>query len=174
MEKQAGIHSGLEYESFTDLYKKNYNYVYGVAFLYVKDKTLAEDVTSEVFLTIHRKLESFRKDSQFGTWLYKVTRNTALMVLRKERRHVMGRVEYLSEETYDKMDPIQLLHLEEIERKKLLKNGLKRINEKNRRALELRLLGYDLDEIGEKLEIDNIATVKTKVYRGQKELINII
>jgi RNA polymerase sigma-70 factor (ECF subfamily) len=49
----------------------------------VHDFSLAEDLSQETFLQMHRKLESFRGDSAFTTWLHRLTVNTALMYLRK-------------------------------------------------------------------------------------------
>jgi len=49
----------------------------------VHDFSLAEDLTQETFLQMHRKLASFRGDSAFTTWLHRMTVNTVLMHLRK-------------------------------------------------------------------------------------------
>ncbi len=48
----------------------------------------AEDVTQEVFVLVYRKLETFRHDSEFSTWLFRMTRNRAIDRLRTARmRH---------------------------------------------------------------------------------------
>jgi RNA polymerase sigma-70 factor (ECF subfamily) len=49
----------------------------------VHDFSLAEDLTQETFLQLHRKLTSFRGDSLFTTWLHRMTVNIVLMRLRK-------------------------------------------------------------------------------------------
>src|SRR6266481_2636665 len=46
----------------------------------------AEDVTQDALLLAHRYRESFRGDSRYSTWLYRVTATAALMFLRRQRR----------------------------------------------------------------------------------------
>lgn len=60
--------------------------IYGRAAKAVKDLDQAEDVTQEVLIRGFTRLETFRGDSRFGSWLYTVTSNCILMHLRKRRR----------------------------------------------------------------------------------------
>src|SRR5262252_882256 len=62
------------------------SYVFSVAMKYVKDEDAAADVAQEALLLAHRHRDSFRGDSLFTTWLYRVTATTALMYLRRQRR----------------------------------------------------------------------------------------
>ncbi len=62
-------------------------YVRSVAMKYVRDDHDAEDVTQDAMLLAHRYRDSFRGDSRYSTWLYRVTATAALMFLRKQRRH---------------------------------------------------------------------------------------
>lgn len=50
------------------------------------DPSLAEDCTQETFLRIHRRLDSFRYDSKFSTWVFAVARNAGIDALRARRR----------------------------------------------------------------------------------------
>src|SRR3569623_483473 len=61
-------------------------YVKSVALKYVHDDQDAEDVTQDALLLAHRHRESFRGESRYSTWLYRVTATAALMYLRKQRR----------------------------------------------------------------------------------------
>src|SRR5258705_8645538 len=61
-------------------------YVRSVAMKYVRDEQDAEDVTQDAMLLAHRYRDSFRGDSRYSTWLYRVTATAALMFLRKQRR----------------------------------------------------------------------------------------
>lgn len=61
-------------------------YVRSVAMKYVRDEHDAEDVTQDALLLAHRHRHSFRGDSRFSTWLYRVTATAALMYLRRQRR----------------------------------------------------------------------------------------
>ena len=61
-------------------------YVRSVALKYVRDEQDAEDVTQDAMLLAHRYRDSFRGESRYSTWLYRVTATAALMFLRKQRR----------------------------------------------------------------------------------------
>jgi RNA polymerase sigma factor (sigma-70 family) len=61
-------------------------YVRSVALKYVRDEQDAEDVTQDAMLLAHRYRASFRGESRYSTWLYRVTATAALMFLRKQRR----------------------------------------------------------------------------------------
>jgi RNA polymerase sigma-70 factor (ECF subfamily) len=61
-------------------------YVKSIAMKYVRDDSDAEDVTQDAMLLAHRYRASFRGESRFSTWLYRVTATAALMFLRKQRR----------------------------------------------------------------------------------------
>src|SRR5215208_3968102 len=62
------------------------NYVFSVAMKYVKDEDAAADVAQDALLLAHRHRDSFRGDSQFSTWMYRITATSALMYLRRQRR----------------------------------------------------------------------------------------
>ena len=61
-------------------------YVRSVAMKYVRNEHDADDVTQDAMLLAHRYRESFRGESRYSTWLYRVTATAALMFLRKQRR----------------------------------------------------------------------------------------
>lgn len=61
-------------------------YVKSVAMKYVRNETDAEDVTQDAMLLAHRYRDSFRGESRYSTWLYRVTATAALMFLRRQRR----------------------------------------------------------------------------------------
>jgi RNA polymerase sigma-70 factor (ECF subfamily) len=62
------------------------SYVKSIAMKYVRDEQDAEDVTQDALLLAHRYRDSFRGESRYSTWLYRVTATAALMYLRKQRR----------------------------------------------------------------------------------------
>jgi RNA polymerase sigma-70 factor, ECF subfamily len=63
------------------------DYVRAVALRIVKDPVDAEDVAQDALLLAYRYREAFRGDSQYSTWLHRVTQTAALMYLRKRRRY---------------------------------------------------------------------------------------
>jgi len=59
--------------------------VYALAWSIVHDAALAEDVAQDVFVRVWRALPSYDGRAQFSTWLYTITRNTAISALRRRR-----------------------------------------------------------------------------------------
>ena len=68
------------------LVRATYADVYALAYRLVRDREEAADVTQEVFVRVMRSVVGFRGESAFGTWLHRVTVNTALTSLRKKSR----------------------------------------------------------------------------------------
>jgi RNA polymerase sigma-70 factor (ECF subfamily) len=59
--------------------------IYGQALRMMQDPAEAEEILQETFLQVVRHIESFRGQSQLGTWLYRIATNQALMRLRRKR-----------------------------------------------------------------------------------------
>ena len=76
---QAGDH-----QAFAKLYALHKRRIYSLCLRMVGNVTEAEDLTQEAFLQLHRKIASFRGESAFSTWLYRLTINVVLMQLRKK------------------------------------------------------------------------------------------
>ncbi len=72
-------------EAFSILFQTHKKRVYSVCLLMTKDVAEAEDLTQEAFLQVFRSVGSFRGDSAFSTWLYRVAVNTVLMKLRRRK-----------------------------------------------------------------------------------------
>ena len=72
--------------AFEALYRLHSRRVFGVCLRMAGNRSEAEDLTQETFLTIFRKIQSFRGESAFSTWLHRVTVNTVLMRFRKRNR----------------------------------------------------------------------------------------
>jgi RNA polymerase sigma-70 factor (ECF subfamily) len=72
-------------QAFAELFQTHKKRVYSVCLLMTKDVADAEDLTQEAFLQVFRSVGSFRGDSAFSTWLYRVAVNTVLMKLRRRK-----------------------------------------------------------------------------------------
>ena len=73
-------------QAFEALYRRYVSTVYRQALKLVGNAEEAEEIVQEVFLTLYEKAKTFRGDSAFSTWLYRLTLNTALMKLRRRKR----------------------------------------------------------------------------------------
>ena len=77
-----------------DLYVRHNRRVYALCLRMTGNVTEAEDLTQEVFVQLLRKIDSFRGNSQFTTWLHRVTVNEVLMHFRRKcQTEVHGDVE---------------------------------------------------------------------------------
>lgn len=68
--------------AFEELYHQHHRRVYSLCLRMTRDASEAEDLTQEVFIQLYRKLDTFRGDSSFTTWLHRLTVNVVLMYFR--------------------------------------------------------------------------------------------
>jgi len=73
-------------EAFSQLVRKYSADAYRTAFMVLRDRDEVEDVVQESFLTCYRKIKSFRMESSFKTWLYRIVVNRCYDRLRKLNR----------------------------------------------------------------------------------------
>jgi len=71
--------------AFELLYKLHSPLVYGLCLRIASNPAEAEDLTQEAFLQIFRKIQSFRRESKFSTWLYRLAINVVLKRRRNSR-----------------------------------------------------------------------------------------
>ncbi|HXJ21985.1 MAG TPA: sigma-70 family RNA polymerase sigma factor [Polyangia bacterium] len=76
-----------DFGAFEQLVDRYEDKVYRLAFRFVRNETEAKEIVQDTFLSIWRKLDTFKGDAQFGSWVYRVAANAALMRLRSQRRH---------------------------------------------------------------------------------------
>lgn len=72
-------------QAYQQLYQRYCGQVYALCVRLMVDQGLAEDATQEVFIQLWRKLDNYRGDSKFSTWLHSVTSNVAISYLRKQK-----------------------------------------------------------------------------------------
>jgi RNA polymerase sigma-70 factor (ECF subfamily) len=73
-------------QAFETLYRRHVSMVYRHALRIVGNAEEAEEIVQEVFLTLYEKAKTFRGESAFSTWFYRLTVNRALMKLRRRKR----------------------------------------------------------------------------------------
>src|SRR3989304_257985 len=72
--------------AFEAIFRQHVSRVYRQAFKLIGNEAETEEVVQEVFLAVHKKVKTFRGESAFSTWLYRLTTNVALTRLRKRKR----------------------------------------------------------------------------------------
>jgi RNA polymerase sigma-70 factor (ECF subfamily) len=151
------------------------NYVFSVAMKYVKDEDAAADVAQDALLLAHRHRASFRGDSQFSTWMYRITATSALMYLRRQRRLSREVPSTTSDDEEGtgiiesrpspSPDPCDSLAGRQVMR--AIHDGVSRLGDKYGPIFWMRYLeGYTETEIAERLGL-SLATVKTRAHRAR-------
>lgn len=135
----------------------------------------AEDVTQEVFIQVFRKLSTFRQDSRFATWLYRITYNRAL----ERKRTARFRIPHQGEEALNALAaPAEQADPEEASEKRrrnrVVLESLDALGEPYRTAIYLHYwMKCPVSDIAECLGT-RPGTVKSYLYRGRKRLARIL
>lgn len=77
-------------EAFEELVLQYQNKIYALSYRYMGNEEDAYDMTQEAFLKAYRSLRSFKGDSSFGTWMYRVATNVCLDELRRRKRRIVA------------------------------------------------------------------------------------
>src|SRR5207244_532342 len=139
-----------------------YNYVLRM----VGDRTLAEDLTQEVFLRVFQGLPRFSLRSKFTTWLFQVTKNRVLDELRANERRPRAVV------ALEDIAPLEVVDapMEQIEAIDAVWRAVEGLNGDLKMALLLRdVVGLSYTEISDSLEI-TLATVKWRIYKAREDV----
>ena len=159
--------------AFEQLYRRHYRRVYALCLRMLQDPTLAEDLTQEVFVNLFTKIGSFRGESQFTTWLHRMTVNQVLMYFRKASTR--------SEKTTDEGEtPVQIVRgTEDPGRMPVvdrigLENAIRQLPLGYRTVFVLHdVEGYDHDEIAQMLTISQ-GTSKSQLHKARLKLRGLI
>jgi RNA polymerase sigma-70 factor (ECF subfamily) len=165
-EAQAG-----DAQAFRVISEMHYGHIFRVARRIVKTDDNAMDVAQDVLLTLHRKLDSFRGDSELGSWLHRVTANASLMFLRKNRRH-RG---HFSDDALSYVSSDASVHRDAENRETLraLQDVWGSLSAKHREVLDL-LIGQDesVGFIAQQLDL-SIPATKSRIHRARLELLEL-
>jgi RNA polymerase sigma-70 factor (ECF subfamily) len=132
----------------------------------VGDRTLAEDLTQEVFLRVFQGLPNFSLRSKFTTWMFQVTKNRVLDELRATERRPRAVV------ALDDIPPLEVIDtpLERLEAIDAVWRAVENLNVDLKMALLLRdVVGMAYNEIADSLEI-TLATVKWRIYKAREDV----
>jgi RNA polymerase sigma-70 factor, ECF subfamily len=163
--------------AFEHLYKAYSRRVYLLCLCMTRNPSLAEDLTQEAFLHVFRKIQSFRGESAFSSWLYRVVFNVVLMKQRSKRLNETP----LEETRGNEGDAPTLKKLVRSDRqlssvvdRVMLKNALRQLPRGYKKIFLLHdLLGYEHHEIAEVLGCA-IGTSKSQLHKARMSLRRIL
>lgn len=165
-----------DFEKLVTAYEKN---VYNLALRMVGDPDDAADITQETFIKAYRALASFRGDSKFSSWLYRIASNVSLDFLRSRSRRAQVSLSFENEDAEGEIElPDMSQNPEEALMKKLsmeaVRRGLDKLPPKQRQILILReLCGMSYAELAKTLDTEE-GTVKSRIFRARKRLCAIL
>ena len=167
-----------DYRAFDLLVLKYQSRVIATAFKYVKEKQLAEDIAQEAFIKSYKSIDSFREESSFYTWVYRIAVNTAKNYLVSAKRRDEVVISDLSEddsfypEKSDVDSPQDLLKASEL--RDIIFETLSSLGEETRTALSLREFdGLSYEQIAEIVKCP-VGTVRSRIFRGREMIEDVV
>jgi RNA polymerase sigma factor (sigma-70 family) len=152
-----------ERSRFESLYEANHPMVFQMCIGFMKgDRDLAYDLSQEVFINIWNGLASFKGESSHKTWIYRITVNTCLQFIRKEKNKIPMPVT-------ESLAAGQSSPQEEENRLQELYHAIGRLQEIDRLIIMLVLDELDYDEIAQIVGIQP-ANLRVKIHRIKKRL----
>ena len=152
-----------EVEAFEALYRRHSPAVFGLALRMLHNRTDAEDMVQEIFLSAYRKLDRYEGRSAFSTWLYRLGMNRCLDQLRSRSAKEQSRNESLDASL---PGPRRVGGSKGLE----LERAIGQLSPSARAAFLLHdVEGYGHREIGEMLGIA-VGTSKSLVHRARMQL----
>ena len=167
-----------DYRAFDLLVLKYQSRVIATAFKFVKEKQLAEDIAQEAFIKSYKSIDSFREESSFYTWVYRITVNTAKNYLVSSKRRDEVAISNLSQddsfypEKLDVDSPQEILKASEL--RGLIFETLSSLGEETRTALSLREFdGLSYEQIAEIVQCP-VGTVRSRIFRGREMIEEVV
>ena len=153
--------------------------IYRLALKYTENERNADDVLQEVFLTLVKKLGTYRNEAKFSTWLYSITKNISLLHLRKNKKYQnernlvddscnLSEAEYVMPVEDWRFIPDRLYAQEK--RRESVNAALKEMPEIYSTVVRLKdMEGHTNCEISKLLGL-SLSAVKSRVHRGRIQI----
>lgn len=159
------------YGQLVDQYK---DLVFSLALRMLKNREEAEEVAQDAFIKVYKSLDKFKGDSKFSTWIYKVTYNTCLDNIKKNKKHLNN--VSIDEFTFNKIETIDnaLEGMIKAEKSSLIKQCINRLSSDDSYLLTLYYFEeLSLDEMSDIINASS-NTIKVKLFRARKKLAVIL
>ncbi len=158
-----------EEEIFDELVRRHKEKVRNIIYLTLNDRNYVDDIAQDVFITVYRSLKNFRFESQFTTWLYRVTVNKCKDYLRRKN---IRKIILPFKDTQE--DPGYEISPESSDTKEIIQQAIAKLPDKMRIPLVLKdIEGFSYQEIAETMQCE-IGTVKSRIFRAREGLKKIL
>jgi RNA polymerase sigma-70 factor (ECF subfamily) len=173
------VRSG-ETDAFEALVLDNQKKVYNLALKMTGNEEDALDISQEAFIKAYTGLKSFRGESRFSVWLYRLTYNLSIDLIRKNQRTQVSSLTYIDDsgdyadfEIPDlSCEPESALEKREV--KEAISKGIDELPEKHREILLMReMTGMSYEDIAVTLSLSE-GTVKSRLSRARAGLAQLL
>ncbi len=155
--------------AFQVLVKRHKDKVRNIIYITMNNSALVDDIAQEVFITVYKNLKHFRFESQFTTWLYRITVNRCKDYL---RRITVRKIFSPIEDGYEVSEFSSPVENNDIS--KIVMEAISKLPAKLRMPLILKdIEGFSYQEISETLKCE-MGTVKSRIFRGREKLKEIL
>jgi len=158
-------------QAFNELVTRHQDRVYGAITRFCGNAEDACDITQRAFINAFRKIQEFKGDSAFSTWIYRIAFNQAVSFRRENRRpsvSIYSKDDELVNEPVDDRSPAEGMESRETQKK--VQEALDRLEEGDRQIIVLKdLQGNSYDEIASIMGIPK-GTVRSRLHRARLEL----
>ncbi len=161
-------------QAFAALVDRYKHMVYTLAMKIVKHTEEAEEISQDVFLKVFQVLNTFKGDSKFSTWLYKIAYYRSLDYIKKQKRQL--NTSSIDSEIEFHLPSIEgvLDQFEVQERKQAIKRAIDKLPEADAVVITLHYFEeLSLKEIAEVMNME-ANTVKVRLFRSRKRLAVIL
>ena len=161
------------FETLVLAYEKS---VYNITLRMTGNSEDASDMTQEAFIKAYNSLQSFRGDSKFSVWIYRIATNVCLDFIRSRSRKPTVSLSVADKDgdeveldvADESQSPEQLLDRQMT--RESVRRGLETLTPEYRQILLLReIQGLSYDEISQCLGLE-VGTVKSRIFRARKKL----
>jgi len=164
--------------AFGELVTRYQDRLYNTVFRLVSQPEDARDVVQDAFLNAYQSLATFKGDSLFFTWLYRIAINTAISMKRKQRTVLQLTSGLESGTVNEPADPSEATQpgraLEMAEDERRIQQALSRLSPEHRTVLVLKdMEGRKYEDMAELLEVP-IGTIRSRLHRARLELRDML
>ena len=155
--------------AFRELVLEHSHAMFRLAWGLTSDQSAADDIVQEAFIKAWRKLDTFKMQSSFHTWLHRITVNAAMDYLRKQARHKSHESPEV-QWAQAGQNPEAPKHDVQIDIQTRTHAAMKRLSDTERTALMLRHFeGHSIQEISNIMDLTTNACKQT-VFRAVKKM----
>ncbi len=158
------------FEEFNKYYEEHMPQVYGYVYMRTnRNKALAEDIVSDIFLKAIEKFEQYNGEKgAFKSWIFQITKNYLIDYFRSNKNKSSSSIDDLANELRDPNDTKQAAQ-EEIE-KEIIKEAIETLPDNKKELILLRYFsGYSYEEIAE-ITKDNENNIRVVIHRTLQDL----